>query len=96
MSVFIEYFAFDRPPVCLWKSLKVSANLTASRGWWALWWAHLEGEGTPAERYAAALRRHQRRFFDAGTTVNPSWRAASARRSSNATKGSGWLISRWR
>ena len=42
------------------------------------------------------VRRHQLRPFDADTTVNPSWRAASASRSSNATKGSGWLISRCR
>src|SRR5476651_2552826 len=52
MSVFIEYFACERPPVCCWKSLKVSANLTASHGWWALWWAHLEGRG----RAGRALR----------------------------------------
>src|ERR1700736_2985018 len=65
MSVFIEYFAFERPPVCRWRSLKVSANLTASRGWRA----HL-GAGDPAGRVlrsgapaasALTLRRGQDR-----------------------------------
>lgn len=41
MSVFIEEIAFLSPPSCLQKSLKSSANLTASREWWAQWWAHL-------------------------------------------------------
>jgi len=68
----------------------------ASHRWGALWWA-LGGAGTRRpDRHAAALRQHQRRSFDTGTTVTPSWRAASASRSSNTTKGSGWLISRCR
>ena len=41
MSVFIERFALERPPACLLKSRKVSANLPMCRGWWAQWWAHL-------------------------------------------------------
>ena len=41
MSVFIEYFVFLRPPVCLRKSLKCSGNLTEILKWWAQWWAHL-------------------------------------------------------
>jgi hypothetical protein len=52
--------------------------------------------GARAERHGAALRWRQRRPFDTGTTVKPSWRAASARRLSNTTKGRDSLISPWR
>ena len=55
-----------------------------------------ERRSARAERHGALLRRRQRRPVDTGTTVKPSWRAASARRSSNTTKGRGSLISRWR
>ena len=60
---------------------------------------YIEYHAKPHKRTAAdlsPLRRRQRRPFDTGTTVKPSWRAASARRSSNTTKGRGSLISRWR
>jgi len=75
------------------RSQEISHRVSGVAG--ALGRAVAKGEGSASHRIGRA-GDSQRRPFATDTTVNPSWRAASVSRSSNATKGSGWLISRCR